>query len=115
MPHGCILRADACEGAALGGLWAATKQTAQLLWASCQQLSKSDQHDRTAGLNPTSDANFGRTVCKATPVGFEPTRGDPIGLAGRRLSRSAKVSLRGHTDTQLSAIMPIPRRMPMSP
>ena len=30
----------------------------------------------------------------ATPVGFEPTRGDPIGLAGRRLSRSAKVSLR---------------------
>ena len=29
---------------------------------------------------------------KSTPVGFEPTRGDPIGLAGRRLSRSAKVS-----------------------
>ena len=28
----------------------------------------------------------------STPVGFEPTRGDPIGLAGRRLSRSAKVS-----------------------
>ena len=27
-----------------------------------------------------------------TPVGFEPTRGDPIGLAGRRLNRSAKVS-----------------------
>ena len=32
-----------------------------------------------------------------TPVGFEPTRGDPIGLAGRRLNRSAKVSLAGHT------------------
>ena len=31
---------------------------------------------------------------KSTPVGFEPTRGDPIGLAGRRLNRSAKVSLR---------------------
>ena len=30
---------------------------------------------------------------QTTPVGFEPTRGDPIGLAGRRLSRSAKVSL----------------------
>ena len=30
---------------------------------------------------------------KSTPVGFEPTRGDPIGLAGRRLNRSAKVSL----------------------
>ena len=29
---------------------------------------------------------------EATPVGFEPTRGDPIGLAGRRLNRSAKVS-----------------------
>ena len=29
---------------------------------------------------------------KSTPVGFEPTRGDPIGLASRRLSRSAKVS-----------------------
>jgi hypothetical protein len=29
---------------------------------------------------------------KSTPVGFEPTRGDPIGLAGRRLSHSAKVS-----------------------
>ena len=27
-----------------------------------------------------------------TPVGSGPTRGDPIGLAGRRLSRSAKVS-----------------------
>ena len=26
-------------------------------------------------------------------MGFEPTRGDPIGLAGRRLSRSSKVSL----------------------
>ena len=37
------------------------------------------------------------TVCigrqKTTPVGFEPTRGDPIGLADLRLSRSAKVSL----------------------
>ena len=28
----------------------------------------------------------------STPVGFEPTQGDPIGLAGRRLSHSAKVS-----------------------
>ena len=35
--------------------------------------------------------NFEHDV-KATPVGFEPTRGDPIGLAGRRLNRSAKVS-----------------------
>ena len=29
----------------------------------------------------------------ATPVGFEPTRGDPIGLAGRRLSHSANVAM----------------------
>ena len=32
------------------------------------------------------------TPYKSTPVGFEPTRGDPVGLAGRCLSRSAKVS-----------------------
>ena len=32
-------------------------------------------------------------IWQTTPVGFEPTRGDPIGLAGRRLNRSAKVSL----------------------
>ena len=29
---------------------------------------------------------------QTTPVGFEPRRGDPIGLAGRRLNHSAKVS-----------------------
>ena len=32
------------------------------------------------------------TPYKSTPVGFEPMRGDLIGLAGQRLSRSAKVS-----------------------
>ena len=40
---------------------------------------------------------------KATPVGFEPMRGDPIGLAGRRLNRSAKVSLAGHTVMSVCA------------
>ena len=30
---------------------------------------------------------------RATPVGFEPMRGDPIGLAGRRLNRPANVPL----------------------
>ena len=30
---------------------------------------------------------------KSTLVGFEPTRGDPISLAGRRLDHSAKVSI----------------------
>ena len=29
---------------------------------------------------------------KTTPVGFEPTRAEPTGLAGRRLNHSAKVS-----------------------
>ena len=33
-----------------------------------------------------------QSLQQTTPVGFEPTRGDPIGLAGRRLNRSAKVS-----------------------
>jgi hypothetical protein len=32
-------------------------------------------------------------MTEKTPVGFEPTRGDPIGLAGRRPNRSATVSL----------------------
>ena len=38
---------------------------------------------------------------QTTPVGFEPTRGDPIGLAGRRLNRSAKVSC-AHAPTTLA-------------
>ena len=32
-------------------------------------------------------------AAKTTPVGFEPTRAEPTGLAGRRLNHSAKVSL----------------------
>ena len=32
------------------------------------------------------------SIIKSTPVGFEPTRAEPIGFAGRRLNRSAKVS-----------------------
>jgi hypothetical protein len=37
------------------------------------------------------------SIDKTTPVGLEPTRGDPIGLAGRRLNRSAKVSFGRHS------------------
>ena len=49
---------------------------------------------RGPGLNSrSSPLERTRSRTKATPVGFEPTRGDPIGLAGRRLNRSAKVSL----------------------
>ena len=43
-----------------------------------------------SGIAPARTLAMG----SATPVGFEPTRGDPIGLAGRRLNHSAKVSLR---------------------
>ena len=40
---------------------------------------------------------------KATPVGFGPARGDLIGLAGRRLNGSAKVSLTVHIVMCVSA------------
>ena len=42
-----------------------------------------------------------RNNAKTTPVRFEPTRGDSIGLAGRRLSCSAKVSTSAHTRTNI--------------
>ena len=58
---------------------------------------------------------------KSTPVGFEPTRGDPIGLAGRRLNRSAKVSYGSVRSTGakilnagLSALAPAPTRIVLS-
>ena len=41
---------------------------------------------------PSGQRGVAALTQKTTPVGFEPTRGDPIGLAGRRLNRSAKVS-----------------------
>ena len=44
-------------------------------------------------LHPAYARQGSMLDAKSTPVGFEPTRGDPIGLAGRRLNRSAKVSL----------------------
>ena len=50
--------------------------------------SANHQHAPKARHNQLSEKKI-----KTTPVGFEPTRGDPIGLAGRRLNRSAKVSL----------------------
>ena len=36
---------------------------------------------------------YGRSK-KTTPEGFEPSRAEPIGLAGRRLNHSAKVSVK---------------------
>ena len=60
-------------------------------------------HLQDLGANPgeftpmMARIKFGRCkTVKATPVGFEPTQGDPIGLAGRRLSHSAKVSMMHH-------------------
>ena len=47
----------------------------------------------TRGLAPLMLGMAMLCISETTPVGFEPTRGDPIGLAGRRLSHSAKVSL----------------------
>ena len=53
----------------------------------CVQLGQGF-HQQAKHFNSTTPPQHQNT----TPVGFEPTRGDPIGLAGRRLSRSAKVS-----------------------
>ena len=54
----------------------------------CVQLGQTF-HKQAKHFNSTTPPQHQNT----TPVGFEPTRGDPIGLAGRRLNRSAKVSL----------------------
>ena len=68
-----------------------------------------------------SVAHVPRANRKTTPVGFEPTQGDPIGLAGRRLSHSAKVSSGcvGFSSCCLLYTSPSPRdlstsRMPSS-
>ena len=58
---------------------------------------------RGAGREDTRCSCSPRSFFAATPVGFEPTRGHPIGLASRRLSHSAKVSsanLAQHTQRE---------------
>jgi hypothetical protein len=50
---------------------------------------------------PSPKTCYHRGVLQTTPVGFEPTQGDPIGLAGRRLSHSAKVSMCESSPQQL--------------
>ena len=70
------------------------------LWLSSvlQRLFQRDfKHGFMSMMKVEIDA-FAIILGKATPVGFEPTQGDPIGLAGRRLSHSAKVSLRSLVD-----------------
>ena len=65
------------------------------------------------------------TPYKSTPVGFKPTRGDPIGLAGWRLSRSANVSSAksasqlhsspgSHVTVSLCFLCPSPRHLTRS-
>ena len=52
---------------------------------------------------PSGQRGVAALTQKTTPVGFEPTRGDPIGLAGRRLNRSAKVSSAKPKDVMVVA------------
>ena len=59
------------------------------MWNAVKVVAKDIESKFTLSLSDLHNA----FCAKTTPVGFEPTRGDPIGLAGRRLSRSAKVSL----------------------
>ena len=61
------------------------------MWNAVKVVAKDIESMVTLSLSDLHNA----LCAKTTPVGFEPTRGDPIGLAGRRLNRSAKVSLRG--------------------
>ena len=61
--------------------------------------------------------HFGQVVLKEearvywTPVGFEATRGDPIGSASRRLNLSAKVSSHD-VDNRMCVVFVILRRPP---
>ena len=64
-------------------------------------------HSRAAAIWRIDD-QVPSTSVHATPVGFEPTRGDPIGLAGRRLSHSAKVSMMTSRPHIHNAPQPIP-------
>ena len=73
-----------------------SKQTGAMLSATALRGFLSQGEDEAScnflwGL-PGQARKHTRKNLKATPAGFEPARGDPIGLAGRRLNHSAKVS-----------------------
>ena len=55
--------------------------------------NRTDWADMTMGYRNIIVHHVFLILQNSTPVGFEPTRGDPISLAGRRLNHSAKVSL----------------------
>ena len=65
-----------------------------LIFLSCHTKAWMKQPERLAvdwwGVGETSQHKL---CAKATPAGFEPARVEPIGLAGRRLNHSAKVSM----------------------
>ena len=51
-----------------------------------------EQHAHHRGAVPFNTRPKMAHAITTTPVGFEPTRGDPIGSASRRLNHSARVS-----------------------
>ena len=77
----------------MGGSWAAAILASRSVVKEGRLLPADCASSHAAGNKKAS-----QQCMKATPVGFEPTRGDPIGLAGRRLSRSAKVSHASHAE-----------------
>ena len=84
-----------------------------LIFLSCPTKAWMKQPERLAvswwGVGETSQHKL---CAKATPAGFEPARVEPIGLAGRRLNHSAKVSMlccltpATHTDVQCEVGLP---------
>ena len=57
-------------------------------WRDCHRSAGSWLDHRGSGQKHLPQ----HAMQTATPMGFEPTRAEPIGLAGRRLNHSAKVS-----------------------
>ena len=80
----CFTESDWCRTLQKGN--GSQLSRSQLPPASTRQRPRENMQQRPQLLEGPESAE------EATPVGFEPTRGDPIGLAGRRLNRSAKVS-----------------------
>ena len=67
----------------------ADKKAAPFIGAQASAKSRTPQAYR---VNVQSQSNISVRNNKTTPEGFEPSRAEPIGLAGRRLNHSAKVS-----------------------
>ena len=76
---------------------AASAMPATTLSRARQLRESSSESGSAHGWGGGRPSRYGGTALllrlRTTPVGFEPTRGNPIGLAGRRLNCSAKVSL----------------------